>query len=154
MNKLHPFWISGFVDGEGCFSVSFSVRENRNPKIEVRPSFSVGQTGKRFCSSLEALQKTFGCGGIRYSANDGTYKYEVRSLDDLLDKIIPHFQKYPLVTPKRQDFENFVEICKLMKRNLHKNQEGLVKIIHLAFAMNPSGKRKYTKEQLLKLIGS
>ena len=53
----------------------------------------MSQTGKRNCPVLEKIQKRFGCGAIRYSANDGTYKYEVRSLDDLLTYILPFFQK-------------------------------------------------------------
>ena len=154
MSKLDPFWITGFVDGEGCFLVSFSVRESRKPPLEVRPSFSVSQTGKRNCPVLEKLRDSFGCGGIRYSSSDGTYKYEVRSLDELLISIIPHFEKYPLETPKKKDYEKLVEVCHLMKRNLHKNDQGLTKIIHLAYEMNPSGKRKYMKQELLKLIGS
>ena len=154
MSELDPWWITGFVDGEGCFYVSFSVRESRKPSLEVRPGFSVSQTGKRNCPVLEKIQKRFGCGAIRYSANDGTYKYEVRSLDDLLTYILPFFQKYPFQTPKGQDFQNFIEVCSLMKRNLHKNREGLITILDLSYAMNPCGKRKYTKEYLLKLIRS
>jgi len=41
-----------------------------------------------------------------------------------------------------------------MAHNLHKDKEGLREIIELGYSMNPSGKRKYSKEQLLKLIGS
>lgn len=151
MINLHPNWISGFVDGEGCFSVSFS---KRNGWIEVRPSFSVCQSGKRFCHILKALETFFGCGGIRFSANDGTYKYEVRSLEDLQTRILPHFEKYPLESIKRKDWEKLCRICALMKRNLHKNKKGLIEIIDIAYTMNQSGKRKYMKEELLQSIGS
>jgi hypothetical protein len=151
MSDLHPNWISGFVDGEGCFSVSFT---KRNGWIEVRPSFSISQSGKRFCEALEALNAYFGCGGIRYSKIDGTYKYEVRSLEDLQTRILPHFEKYPLVSVKRDDWKKLCRICELMKRNLHKNEKGILEIIDIAYSMNPSGKRKYTKEELLKSIGS
>ncbi len=27
-NKLHPYWISGFVDGEGCFEVILRKKDN------------------------------------------------------------------------------------------------------------------------------
>lgn len=154
MSELNPFWITGFVDGEGCFSVSFSIRTSRKPVLEVRPSFSISQSGKRSCPSLQALQENFQCGAIRYCAQDGTYQYEVRSLDDLLTKILPHFQNYTLVTPKKKDFECLLQICQIMKRNLHKNPNGLATIIHLAYSMNPCGKRTHTKEKLLQLIGS
>ncbi len=151
MRELNPFWITGFVDGEGCFSVSFSLR---NKWIEVRPSFSISQTGKRFCTTLESIKEFFQCGSIRYSAVDGTYKYEVRSLEDLRIRILPHFQNYPLETPKREDWQQLCRVCDLMACNLHKNKEGLTEIIELGYSMNPSGKRRYEKEELLNLIGS
>jgi len=36
-------YITGFVDGEGCFAVSFSRRAKFKLGIEVRPSFSISQ---------------------------------------------------------------------------------------------------------------
>jgi len=144
-------YITGFVDGEGCFSVSFTKRSKLNTGIEVRPSFSVSQ--KKF--SLDLLKKIheyFTCGAIRYSKSDGVYKYEVRSLSDITLYIIPHFQKYPLLTAKSKDFDLFVQICQMMTANLHRNHEYLAKIIDLAYQMNCSGKRKYQRKDLLKLL--
>src|SRR6266568_6266576 len=40
-------YISGYVDGEGCFTVSFSPRSKLRVEWEVRPSFSVSQNSKR-----------------------------------------------------------------------------------------------------------
>lgn len=40
-------YISGFVDGEGCFSVSFSKRQRFNTGWEIKPSFSVSQNHDR-----------------------------------------------------------------------------------------------------------
>ena len=120
--------------------------------IEVRPSFSVSQKK----SSLEILKKIhnfFKCGGIRYSKNDATYKYEVRSIKDLVKIIITHFEKYPLFTAKADDFEKFVLICRKISANLHLNSPELRKIIDLAYLMNESGKRRYSKKDLLRLIG-
>lgn len=142
-------YITGFADGEGCFSVSFNYRKKLNTGIEVRPSFSVSQ--KRFSlGSLKLVQNYFDCGGIRYSSRDGTYKYEVRSLKDLSEKIIPHFKKYPLQTTKSEDFKKFTQICKMMRSSLHLNTEKLKEIIELAYQMNQSGKRRYAKKDLIK----
>lgn len=144
-------YITGFTDGEGCFSVSFNQRSKLKTNIEVRPSFSISQ--KRYSLQvLESIQNYFQCGGIRYSKHDGTYKYEVRSLSDLNNIIIPHFQKYPLQTAKHNDFERFQKICLMMKQNLHQNSHKLEEIIETAYEMNTSGKRKYKKHDLLKLL--
>jgi hypothetical protein len=40
-------YFAGFVDGEGCFTVSFSPRSKLLIGWEVRPSFSVSQNADR-----------------------------------------------------------------------------------------------------------
>ena len=144
-------YISGYVDGEGCFSISFSKREKFLVGWETKPSFSVSQNEDR-AQTLFLMQKIFKCGFIRRDFSDKTLKYEVRSLDDLVNKIIPHFKKYPLVSAKQKDFEFFEKVCLLMQKQLHKNKNGLSKIMNLAFQMNPSGKRKYTKAEMQKAL--
>lgn len=151
MKLDNPSWVTGFADGEACFSVSFNRREKFSTGLEVRPSFSIGQKA----SSLEALknvQNYFDCGSIRYSTRDGCYKYEVRCLDDITKKILPHFEKYPLKTQKQNDFEIFSNICKDMKQNKHLNPNGIKKILKDAYTMNPAGKRKYSYEDLIKFV--
>jgi hypothetical protein len=144
-------YITGFVDGEGCFLVSFNRRAKLSTNIEVRPSFSVAQN-KRSLNILKDIQDFFSCGGIRFSKSDQVYKYEVRSLNDLNKKIIPHFQKHQLQTSKSNDFQIFTKICNMMEKNLHLNKKYLVEIVSQAYQMNPSGKRKYDKQKLLSLI--
>ena len=40
-------YISGYIDGEGCFTVSISPRPTLLAGWEVRPSLSVSQNGDR-----------------------------------------------------------------------------------------------------------
>lgn len=157
MNLDIRSWITGFVDGEGCFSVSFSEREKLNVGIEVRPSFSVGQSAP---STLELIKTEFGVGGIRYSKADNCYKYEARSSKDLQDVVIPHFRKYPLHTAKKNDFLKFEKVLGIIKKNQHLSIDGMKSILDIVFADNASLRRNrtpnrsYTKEQLLKLLRS
>jgi len=137
-------YISGYVDGEGCFSVSFSRRDKLTIGWETKPSFSVSQNEDR-AQILHLMQRVFKCGFIRCDYSDKTLKYEVRSLNDLITNIIPHFEKFPLLSAKQNDFNHFKNICFLMQSNLHKEKNGLRKILEFAFKMNPSGKRKYSK---------
>ena len=141
-------YISGFADGEGCFSVSFSKRSKFLVGWETKPSFSVGQNYDR-AEVLHLMQKHFGCGFMRRDYKDKTLKYEVRSLQDLIDAVIPHFEKYPLLSAKQNDFLNFREICLLMQNGEHLTLKGLRKITALAFKMNGSGKRKYSRRKIL-----
>lgn len=146
-----PGWIVGFTDGEGCFSVSFNLKESMSVGVETRPSFAVGQKSSSL-ASLEKMRDFFGCGHIRYSKRDGTYKYEVQNMDDLVDKIIPFYEKHSLETLKKDDFTLFAEICRSMKQGSHLNQEGMKKIIEKGYSMNPSGQRKRSMEELMNAI--
>ena len=103
-------YLSGYTDGEGSFCVSFSIRNKLRTHIEVRPSFSISQNRDRK-EVLELFQKYFSYGTIRPDRSDKTLKFEIRSLKVLLEKIIPHFLKYPLLSSKQKDFEKFASIC-------------------------------------------
>lgn len=151
-NTFFVGWICGFIDGEGCFCVSFNYRSSMPQGIEVRPSFSVSQKAHSL-ESLQFMHKFFNCGGIRYSNKDGTYKYEVRSIDDLNKIILPFFRKYHLLTKKNADLVLFDEICSLVAKGQHLNKLGLKEILLKAYKMNVSGKRKHSLEDLLKFIG-
>ena len=144
-------YITGFVDGEGCFHVSFSFRKERHDKLEIRPSFSISQN-QRSTEVLNVIQRYFQCGYIRRSVRDSTLKYEVRSLTDLERIIIPHFEKYQLQTSKQADFVHFAEIVKILRanRSIDRTKESL--IIEKAYLMNKSGTRRYDKAHFLRQL--
>ena len=144
---IHPDYITGYIDGEGSFLISFSPRNKIRLGLEVRPSFSVSQRMDR-SEVLSIMKSYFGCGSIRFSKSDQTRKYEVRSLRNLNEVIIPHFRKYPIYSSKKKDFELFAQICEMMKKKDHKEPKGLTKIINMALKMNPNGSRKYSKRFL------
>ena len=143
-----PSYISGYVDGEGCFTVSISPRPTLRVGWEVRPSVSVSQNGDR-SEVLLAIQEYFGCGSLRPDRSDLTLKWETRRLSSILSSVIPHFHDYPLQSGKRRDFESFADICERMARGEHREAGGLREIVRLASAMNPSGKRGYSPERIL-----
>lgn len=149
--QLNEWFITGLVEGEGCFSISFNFREKLNVKIETRPSFSLS-LNKRDLNLIKALHEFFKCGSVRFSRSDQTYKFEVRSIDDLIKIIIPHFKNFPLQGDKLDNFTLFEDICNKVHANLHRSPKHLRQIIELSFKMNPSGKRKHKKDELLKII--
>lgn len=139
-------YLSGYVDGEGCFCVSI----NRSRHLfgwEIRPSFSVSQNGDR-AEVLEMLRQHFSCGTIRPDRSDRTLKYEVRSVAELVERVIPHFEETPLLSLKRRDFELFSQICRLMYEGQHRQRAGFERIVDLAFEMNVSGRRKYSRDEV------
>lgn len=150
-NRSVAEYISGFADGEGCFSVSFTKRPRFLVGWETKPSFSVSQNRNR-AQQLFIMQKYFGCGFMRDGIVDNTIKYEVRRLDDLLEKVIPHFERYPLLSSKQRDVKALKEVCLIMKKNEHITTQGLRKILPIAFSMNGSGKRKYSQKDILSFM--
>jgi hypothetical protein len=114
----------------------------------VRPSLSVSQNGDRSEVLLE-IQGYFDCGTLRPDRSDRTIKWEVRSLQLLLDRVIPHFRQYPLRSGKQRDFELLAGICDRMARGEHRQTVGLSEIVRLAGEMNPSGKRGYSPESII-----
>jgi len=146
-----PSYISGYVDGEGCFTVSISPRPTLLVGWEVRPSLSVSQNGDR-SEVLLLIQKYFGCGSLRPDRSDRTLKWETRRLSLLVDRVIPHFRKYPLLSGKQHDFELFAEVCELMIRRQHCISSGLIEIVRLAQQMNPSGKRGYLPSEIIEKL--
>ena len=141
-------YISGYIDAEGCFTVSIAPRAKLLVGWEVRPSLSVSQNGDR-AEVLQLVQDHFGCGSIRPDRSDKTLKWETRRLEDLLRRVIPHFVRYPLLSGKRIDFERFSVICRAMAEGAHRSRVGLIGIVQLASEMNPSGTRRYSKELIL-----
>ena len=109
--RLDPWWIVGFVDGEGCFSVSTFKNATCKSGYQTLFEFVITQ-GEKSKSAMEAIRNYFGCGGIyinrRY--DNHTYnllRYCVRKQSDLKEKIVPFFRKYQLQSAKRKQFETF-----------------------------------------------
>jgi hypothetical protein len=143
-----PSYISGYVDGEGCFTVSFSNRSKMRGGWEVRPSFSVSQNSDRGEVLLD-IQDYFGCGTIRPDRSDKTIKFEVRGINDLVDRVIPHFEGYPMRSSKQRDFELFARVCRLMRAGDHLTPDGFHKVVEMAVQMNGSGRRKFSAAEML-----
>jgi len=114
----------------------------------VRPSLSVSQNGDR-AEVLQLIQAHLGCGSIRPDRSDKTLKWETRRLEDILGRVIPHFERHPLLSGKRFDCDCFARVCRSMAAGEHRTTTGLVAIVELAAQMNPSGKRRYGPEEIL-----
>lgn len=145
------WYLSGYTDGEGSFCVSFSPRKKLKIGLEVRPSFSVSQNEAR-SNVLKLFKQVFKCGTIRPDRSDRTLRFEVRNLNLIAKRIIPFFERYPLMSAKNEDFYLFRKIVQLMLGKSHTNKKGIRKIIHFAIRMNPSGKRRYKREDLLSFL--
>ena len=140
-------WVVGYVDGEGCFSVSIIRNSTSRLGWQVFPEFVVTQ-GAKSLNTLEDLKKFFQCGSIvenkrKDNHKESLYKYCVRSNKDLQEIIIPFFNKYKLRTAKKKDFKLFVKILSIIEKGEHLKQKGLFKIASKIEKMNRQIQHKF-----------
>ena len=126
-------WISGFVDGEGCFHVALNKQPNMSLGWQVLPEFRIVQH-KRDEQILHRIRDTLGCGRIVINHGD-RLELRVRGMENLT-KIVKFFQQHPLQTSKKRNFEIFAKIISLMQEKKHLSEEGMQLIANLASQMN------------------
>ena len=150
--ELTPEYVAGFVDGEGCFSVSIRPHPTvrYGSRSVIGPVFQIYQHHDDL-ELLEKFKDFFGCGRITSKGpKSNVMTYAVSGRKDLETIIIPFFEKHRLHSGKRDDFVKFREIVLAMQRKEHLTRDGFVKIVQLAFSMNKRGKqRRYTIKEIL-----
>ena len=72
----------------------------------------------------------------------------MRSVPELVRRVVPHFRSHPLLSAKHRDFETFAKICEMMSRGEHLKREGFQRIATLASGMNPTGKKRYPRVEI------
>jgi len=155
---LTPNWITGFVDGEGCFSIGFirqlggSDRKGYKTGYQVDHEFVVTQ-GAKSVDCLHRIQIFFGVGQVtlnrRYDNHkEPMYRFVVRKREDLLQIIVPFFISYPLQTAKQLDFQKFTQCLQIINQGRHLTTEGLIEIANIVETMN----RQKSKRELVGIL--
>jgi len=139
-------WVVGFVDGEGCFSVSFVKQAGRVNRAgyklgwQVDARFAVTQ-GAKSAQVLHDLRAFFGVGTVYLNRRHDNHRedllrYDVGRLSELDSVIVPFFEQNQLMTAKRMDFHAFAQCVRLMTSRRHLHPEGLIEVLQLAQTMN------------------
>lgn len=150
MDKISNDYLCGFVEGEGCFYISFVPSKETKSHWQIIHFFKVSQN-PRGLLVLETLKNRLNCGYIKRNASktsaDISLAYVVRNIEDLRDKVIPFFKEKLII--KRDDFNKFTQVIDLVYAKQHLKRDGVLKIIKIANSMN-TGKRKYTLNEIVK----
>lgn len=135
---INPYWIVGFIDGEGCFHVSISQNKSTKLGYQVTLEFSITQH-VRDRELMETLVKFFECG---YVVNDTPMKvqYRIRDRNDLSEKLFPFLDENNLLTVKSLDYLDFKLVHSMLEDKLHLTQEGLDAIRVIQARMNRNRK--------------
>ena len=86
-------WIVGFVDGEGCFSISVVRNPGCRLGWQVQHEFSVTQAASSR-PALELLVQEFGCGRVIENFRTDNHRetllrFSVKRREDLLRRVVP-----------------------------------------------------------------
>nr|YP_009059684.1 LAGLIDADG/HNH endonuclease [Parasitella parasitica]AIO05734.1 LAGLIDADG/HNH endonuclease [Parasitella parasitica] len=139
---LNPFWISGFITGEGSFTYFTrgaapyplglgqalspgGARTRKNSKNETVKDLTlvieVSQDSKDGYI-LTSIINYFGVGKV-YHEIRGVTKYRLVIKEEIIDKLVPHFINYPLSGNKLLQYNIWIEIVKILIQNPKRNQE-------------------------------
>ena len=148
--KLTPDYVVGLVDGEGYFSVSVSRDLSKNYKsLRVRLVFGL-DLKENDGQILYRLRDFFNCGSLSQKVDNrptfsNQIRYQVRNYADIKTKIIPFFQKHPLLfESKRMAFARFVDIAQRFEAKQHLTDQGFVEMKTWAKAVHGRILRDYT----------
>ena len=131
---LDPWFVTGFADAEGSFSVS--IYKNAQFKVgwRVLLIFSIGLHEKDQ-TLLQEIKNYFSVGSINWKHGLTTIQFRVVSIENL-QAIINHFDKYPLITNKWADYQLFKQTFQIIQRKEHLTLYGLRKIVGIRASMN------------------
>jgi hypothetical protein len=136
---LSADYVVGLVDGEGSFPVHLNASDRRRAKVEPRFCLKLKAMDKPV---LDALQEFFGCGKVyiqrdRRPNHSLCYRFEVSNRQDLIEKVIPFFEQYPLQAPSKQrDFALFCQVLAHIQQETHRTDDGLESIRQLVAQMH------------------
>ena len=89
---------------------------------------------------LEQIKVNLDCGNVYLKSNNKYVAYRIASFDDIYTKIIPFFQKYPLIGDKNKNFQDWCIAADILKRKEHFTEAGMEKLTILKENMNKGRK--------------
>ena len=148
------YYLTGFADGEGCFCIALKNQKSAKVRWVLDPVFHVTQHAKGK-EILYEVQKLLGCGiVIKKYGQENTMQFIVQSRRELVNKIIPFFKRYKLIT-KNKDFEIFAEVVDSLDQHKHADKKEFIRLLKKVFTMNGEGKqRRYKLKDVLKSLES
>lgn len=136
---LNPNFVTGLTDAEGCFSVRVFKDKRGKPRRNVQLGFTIKMLENE-TELLSMVKLFFNCGVLWHYHKDNTVWFRIQDISSIKNKIIPHFQKYPLRGTKYLDYMSFKEAFNIIESKEHLTEEGLNKLDVLSKGMNTGRK--------------
>jgi hypothetical protein len=138
-NIPDPYWLAGFVSGEGCFDINLKRSKTHKIGHQVILRISIKQH-ERDKDLMELITKYLNSGKIYRLDERPMVSLTIVKYSDITNLIIPFFKKYPVLGIKQNDFSDWCKIAKLMNDGSHLTIEGLKLIRTIKDGMNKGRK--------------
>lgn len=118
-----PWWISGFTTGDPgggrlrSGSFTYFTRNRKKASGEMVKDYTLAYEVSQRSDSIHVLDliaKTFECGKV-YSETRGVSKYRLVTKDQILSKLVPFFEKYPLEGNKNLQYKLWIQIVDILQ---------------------------------------
>jgi len=123
LNKLDPWFMTGFVDAEGYFSIELYKDSKAKFKYTPRLVFGINLHVKDL-PILLSFKDTLGVGTVRTKGK--VTSYTVKTFKDIA-VIVNHFKLYPLVSSKYLVYQYWLQAYNIMATKEHFNYQGMTK---------------------------
>jgi uncharacterized protein YfkK (UPF0435 family) len=131
-NKLDPWFITGFIDAEGYFTIELYKDSKAKFKYTPRLVFGINLHVKDLPILLN-FKDTLGVGTV--STKRKVTSYTVKTFKDLA-VIVNHLKRYPLVSSKYNVFQYWLQAYNIMATKEHFNYQGMIKLATLKSITN------------------
>lgn len=103
LKVLHLWFITGFSDAEGTFIITITKNSKLYVGWKVKVMFKIGLDIKDY-DLLQCIQGFFGVGKVTLDTKNNTCVFQVHVLKEIVEVILLHFNKYPLISNKGVGF--------------------------------------------------
>ena len=120
---LDSNWVAGFVTGEGSFDVLITPQASNKIGYRVQLRLRVSQH-ERDRNLMELIIKFLGSGKLYQYTDKAAVVVTISKFSDIINKIIPFFDKNSIQGVKLLDYQDWCKVSKLISDNSHLTLEG------------------------------
>jgi hypothetical protein len=116
LDKLHPYWIVGFIMGEGSFTFAKSTyihKKTNKTRVYFSMIMSISQL-KTEVYLLRSIANHIGAGSLNFSDKYSVISLSINKNKTIQHLILPFFYKYPLLGNKKIQFDLWLKAVLLI----------------------------------------
>jgi hypothetical protein len=142
-------WLAGFTSGDGSFHIVLR-NSNNQPGVFARFSIHLHVRELEVLKSIFTFLKLFNDKETnpkvkepikKITIGDKSVNLQISKFDDIVNIIIPFFNKFPILGMKRLDFIDFKKVCYIIQTREHLTSPSVFnKILKIKSGMNQNRK--------------